>query len=338
MAAKKKRRKVPVAKPPQLFGNTQKLVARIEKAAGCSLVCYWNSHNGSVSNDDVVGLYELLQKTGRKQRVMLFVKSFGGNGQASLRMVHLLRQFIDKLTVVVPLECSSAATMLALGADEIRMGPLAYLSAVDTSLTHDLSPIDNDNHRVSVSQDELLRVLSLWKKASGGKESNPYLALYQHVHPLVVGAVDRSSSLSVRLCTEILSYHMKDVRKVQRIAKHLNSDYPSHDFPITIREAKRLGLKVRPLDPKLNDMLLDLNQLYSEMGQRAITDFDEHNYHDNEICTILEAREIQLYFQTDKDWHYRAEERRWVPLNDNNSWRRYEKVGGRVKRSVVHIR
>ncbi len=81
----------------------------------------------------------------------LFIKSDGGSGQAALRMVNLLRRYVKHLTVLAPLECQSAATMLALGADRILMGPLAHLSAVDTSLTHDLSPIDRDNDRVSVS-------------------------------------------------------------------------------------------------------------------------------------------------------------------------------------------
>lgn len=322
-----------------MFSETQRLVARVEKKTGQSLIVYWNSPGGSVCNNDVVGLYELLRKIGSKKRVMLFIKSEGGNGQASLRMVHLLRQFTGRLTALVPLECASAATMLVLGADEIQMGPVAYLSAVDTSLTHELSPIDNDNSRVSVSQDELMRVLDLWKKAgTEGDAANPYQQLYQYVHPLVMGAVDRSSSLSVRLCTEILSYHMKDRRKIEKIAHHLNSEYPSHDFPITIREAKRLGLAVKPLDAGLNDDLIELSERYSEMGQRAITDQDELNYHDNEILNILEARDIQLYYQIDKDWYYRTEERRWVSLNDQSSWRRTEKVKGRVVRSIFHVR
>ena len=51
------------------------------------------------------------------ERLSLFVKSDGGSGQVSLRMVNLLRQFTKRLTVLAPLECASAATMLALGAD-----------------------------------------------------------------------------------------------------------------------------------------------------------------------------------------------------------------------------
>ncbi len=130
----------------------------------------------------------------------------------------------------------------------------------------------------------------------------------------------------------------KLVGKIDAVAKSLNSEYPSHSFPITIREAKRLGLEVHALDERLNDLLIELNERYSEMGQRAITDFDEANYHDNEILNILEARDIQLYYQVEKDWHYRKDERRWVSLHDDSSWRRTEKIGRKTVRSKFHIR
>ena len=95
------------------------------------------------------------------------------------------------------------------------MGPLAHLSAVDTSLTHDLSPIDRDNDRVSVSNDELLRVIRLWTEQAKDSTTNPYEALFPYVHPLVIGAVDRSSALSTRICEEILSYHMDDKERAR---------------------------------------------------------------------------------------------------------------------------
>jgi hypothetical protein len=254
-------------------------------------------------------------------------------------MVHLLRQYVKRLTVLVPQECESAATMLALGADKILMGPLAQLSAVDTALTHDLSPIDSrDNNRVSVSQDELYRVVQLYRRQSRGKGSNPYEALFAYVHPLVIGAVDRVSALSTKLCLEILSYHLKDIRKAKKISNILNSGYPSHSYPITLREARRIGLKAEPLDETINALLFELNEIYAEMGQRAYTDFDERSAHDNSILNILEAKGLQIFFQVDKDWHYRAEERRWVALNDKAGWRKAEFLKGKLTVSVLHVR
>jgi hypothetical protein len=228
--------------------------------------------------------------------------------------------------------------MLALGADRILMGPLAHLSAVDTSLTHDLSPIDRDNDRVSVSNDELLRVIRLWTEQAKDSTANPYEALFPFVHPLVIGAVDRSSALSTRICEEILSYHMDDALRAREISNILNSGYPSHNYPITLREAKRIGLNVEPMDDGVNALLFELNEIYSEMGQSASTDFDEKNSHDNSILNILESSGLLIYFQLDKDWHYRGEERRWVALNDKSSWRKAEMVKGKLSISQLHVR
>ncbi|MDR1172298.1 MAG: ATP-dependent Clp protease proteolytic subunit [Bacteroidales bacterium] len=327
---------VKIIKPPVLYKQTQQLIKKIEKSEQVKVLSYWNSVNGSICQNDVSALFEIIKDWEVQDKIYLFIKSDGGDGKASLRIINLLRQHTHKLIGVIQGECASAATMLALGADEILMGPLAFLSAVDTSITHDLSPVDKNNSLVSVSQDELSRVLNLWNRENG--QTNPYHDLYQYIHPLVFGAVDRAGSLSIKLCSDILSYHMVDAEKASEISRHLNSDYPSHGYPITLREAQRIGLNARQLDKDLNDLFSELNSLYSQMGQRAYTDYDENNYHNNEIINILEADGMQVYFQNDKDWHYRNEERRYIPMNDNSSWYKVTGTGAKSTAKTFQIR
>jgi hypothetical protein len=343
MPARKNRRRAPrvrVKTPPLLFEKSQALLERIQKKVGGTFFTYWMSTSGSVCDNDVSALHALLESRGRQQRIALLVKSDGGSGMASLRLVHLLRRYASRLTVIAPLNCASAATMLALGADTIQMGPLSYLTAVDTSLEHDLSPLDHTNQLVPVSNDEVDRVIRLWKDSAGrrGDAVNPYQELYKYLHPLVIGALDRASSLSLMLCREILGYHMKDGRKADRIARRLNSSYPAHQYPITSREARRLGLNVQDIPSDLDRLLQELNLLYSEMGQRAITDYDEESHHDNEITNILEAKGAQVFYQVEKDWHYRKEERRWVSMNDVSSWFRCRMKDGKLVKDKLHIR
>jgi len=328
-----------VKTPPLLFEKTQALFERAQKQIQGTLLSYWTSTSGSVCDNDVMALSAILEARGPQERVALLVKSDGGSGMAALRLVHLLRRYAKRLTVIAPLNCASAATMLALGADTIQMGPLSYLTAVDTSLEHDLSPLDHTNQLVPVSNDEVDRVIRLWREiVRRGDGVNPYQELYKYVHPLVIGALDRASSLSLMLCREILGYHMKDSRKAERIARRLNSSYPAHQYPITSREARRLGLKVQEIPAALDSLLQQLNLLYSEMGQRAITDYDEENHHDNEITNILEGAGAQVFYQVEKDWHYRKEERRWVAMNDVSSWFRCRKKDGRMVKDKLHIR
>jgi hypothetical protein len=336
----KRRPRIRIKTPPLLYEKTQEVIARVQRRVDGTFLSYWTSTSGSVCDNDVMALHEVLSRIGPRARLTLFVKSDGGSGMASLRMVHLLRRHARHLTVVAPLNCASAATMLALGADRIGMGPLSYLTAVDTSLEHDLSPVDHTNNLVAVSNDEVDRVIRLWQETAArrGENVNPYQELYKYLHPLVIGALDRASSLSLMLCREILGYHMKDAKKAERISRRLNSSYPAHQYPITSREARRLGLDVLDLEPELDQLLQDLNSLYSEMGQRAITDYDEENHHDNEITNILEGKGLQVLYQVEKDWHYRKEERRWVPMNDLSAWYRCQMKNGKVVKTKYHIR
>ena len=339
-ARPRSRPRVRIKTPPLLFEKTQALIARIQRRVDGTFLSYWTSTSGSVCDNDVMALQALLEAHGPQQRIALLVKSDGGSGMAALRLVHLLRQYAPRLTVIAPLNCASAATMLALGADTIQMGPLSYLTAVDTSLEHDLSPLDHTNQLVPVSNDEVDRVIRLWRDTVGrrGDGVNPYQELYKYLHPLVIGALDRASSLSLMLCREILGYHMKDTRKAERIARRLNSSYPAHQYPITSREARRLGLKVQAIPGDLDRLLQELNLLYSEMGQRAITDYDEENHHDNEITNILEGKGAQVFYQVEKDWHYRKEERRWVAMNDVSSWFRCRLRDRKMVKEKLHIR
>lgn len=326
-----------IKEPPVLYESTQADVAKLARLLGGPVIAYWNNPRGAVCHNDVVALYSVLEKLGTHDTVYLFVKSGGGTGQAALRLVSLLRQHCKRLVALVPLDCASAATMIALGCNEIRMGPMAYLTAVDTSLNHALSPVDQHNERVSVSLDELTRIIRLWREEQAQSSENPYKALFQHVHPLVIGAVDRAESLSIMLCKQLLAYHIADESVAERVAHTLNARYPSHTFPILCNEAKSLGLNAAPLSPEANSILLDLNERYSEMGQRAATDFDERRTHSNEILNIWETNDIQIYYQEDKDWFYRVEERRWITMNDNSSWRRIERRNGKVEKSLLHI-
>jgi len=298
--------------------QTQKLLVALQNKLGMPMVVYWTSTGGSICQNDVTAMSRLLRHEKPQAKVGLFLKSDGGNPEAALRFIHLLREKFDHITLLAPFECASAVTMMALGSNEIHMGPTSYLTAVDSSLKHDLSPVDHHNCLVSVSQDEVMRILRLWKEQR--TNTNPYPELYKYLHPLVIGALDRSSSLSMRICQELLGYHVDSKAKATRISRALNYDYPSHSYPITAREARRLGLNVHDLSPSLDSLLRDLNHVYAEMANPLLTDYDTANYHNNEICNILEIVGRQVFYQVDKDWHYRKEERRWVPMNDESGW------------------
>ena len=150
------------------YKDRVKLFEKIEKNRKRPLISYFNSyrHNASARMaSDVIPEFakQLNEIKDDVKDIDILIVSRGGDPTVSWRIISILRERFDNIGVLLPYEAYSAATLLALGADEILMGPMAHLSAVDTSITHDLSPIDRDNDRVSVSLDELNRVVRLWR-------------------------------------------------------------------------------------------------------------------------------------------------------------------------------
>ena len=134
-----------------------------------------------------------------------------------------------------------------------------------------------------------------------------------------------------------MRYHFDDEEKIKSISEKLNSAYPSHDYPILIREAQKIGLNVEKMDERFGEILDNLSELYAQMGQKTFTDYDENSYHDNNIANIIEMNGTQLYYQIDKDWFYRTEEQRWIVLNDESSWRKNEFEDDEIKNSICYF-
>ena len=61
--------------------------------------------------------------------------------------------------------------------------------------------------------------------------------------------------------------------------------------------------------------------VYSEMAHIKNTDYDTAELSQRGDLQHSGTRVgRQVFYQVDKDWHYRKEERRWVPMNDQSGW------------------
>ena len=79
---------------------------------------------------DVQGLMETVSNI-RERKLDLIIHSPGGSAEAAESLVEYLRQRFDHIRVFVPLAAMSAATMMALGADELVMGQHSQLGPID---------------------------------------------------------------------------------------------------------------------------------------------------------------------------------------------------------------
>ena len=94
MTRTRKRKK----KPPILTEKTQRVLRRLQGRLRVPVLVYWTSTGGSICQNDVMVMSRLLGAEKRQPRVALFLKSDGGNPEAALRFVHLLRHRFVRIT------------------------------------------------------------------------------------------------------------------------------------------------------------------------------------------------------------------------------------------------
>src|SRR5574341_883633 len=110
------------------------LIEDLEKKRGSKVIVYFTGDRqpfGSrIADDAVRPLYEHLLNFDFKgeQKIMdLFIYSRGGDVSVPWRVASMIREFCEEFNVLVPYKAQSAATRLALGADNIIMGKKAEL-------------------------------------------------------------------------------------------------------------------------------------------------------------------------------------------------------------------
>jgi hypothetical protein len=145
--------------------------------------------------------------------------------------------------------------MLALGADEIVMGPLGELSPIDPAIGTPFNPPTpgkTTEQKIPLSVEDVVGYISLAKERAGITNQDTMVRVFEKltdgVHPLAIGNVYRSHALVRLLAGKLLAMHMKEKRELERIPRIvelLAEKLYAHGLLIDRREAEELGLTVK---------------------------------------------------------------------------------------------
>lgn len=108
----------------------QRLIAAYEAEFDCRLVVV----RDEIWGESVTLFEELICDADVERDLHLILDSPGGDGEAALRLARAAQSRCREFTVIVPDQAKSAATILALGAHTIVMGPTSDLGPVDAQL------------------------------------------------------------------------------------------------------------------------------------------------------------------------------------------------------------
>ena len=188
----------------------------------------------------------------------VLVHSTGGDALAAWKLMSILRERFDKVSVLVPFMAFSAATLFALGADEIVMHPHASLGPIDPQITIQQP---GGNFRVFAYEDvgAFLRFLSGEAKISDPKHTSGVIdKLFTVVDPVHVGAAKRASELSASVGERLLLLHMKGHKgktRAKQIAENLNKSFFAHGDAVSRTRARALELRVAADDKVLEKLI-----------------------------------------------------------------------------------
>ncbi|MBU3924467.1 MAG: hypothetical protein V1732_02685 [Patescibacteria group bacterium] len=268
--------------------QTQNLIKQIEKARNSKVITYVTSDrqgpvNARVAMDVIPIFSRQLRKIGKVPKIDLFLYSSGGDTMVPWRLVSMIREYADNFSVLVSYKSHSAATMIALGADEIVMTDLAELSPIDPSTANVFNPADpaNPQNKIPISVEDVMAYFDLAKNKFGIKSDaelakifNKFTESNPQIHPLALGNVNRIHNLIRMLAKSLLRSHKKRMtdNEIAVIVDYFTEKLYSHQYFIGRREAKDdLGLKnVVNADSVLSKLMAELYEEYKkEMGLGA---------------------------------------------------------------------
>jgi hypothetical protein len=241
----------------------------LEESRSRPLVVYVTSSrsgelgSGRMAGDAVGELLLQLQALPRPTEALdLLIVSQGGDPTVAWRIVSLVRERVGKFSVLVPQAAFSAATLIALGADDIVMHPHANLGPVDPQIIGTQEREGQAPIKVSFGAEDLTAFLEFCRTRVGLTEQEhvlkAFLAFVSQVGAVPIGIAARGSQMSVSMGEKLLLLHMKGdaaTQKARAIAEALNKQFLHHGYPVSRSEAKEVGLKVTYPDEKLETLL-----------------------------------------------------------------------------------
>ncbi len=190
--------------------------------------------------DDSEAVLRAIRSTPPDKPIALILHTPGGLVLAASQIAMALKRHPAKKVVIVPHYAMSGGTLIALAADEIWMDPNAVLGPLDPQLA--IEP------GATVPAPSILKVARM-----KGKEASDKILIMADV---AEKAIDEVRDFIVRLVEDKMGRE-----RAEELARILTEGRWTHDYPITVEEARRLGLNVKEEVP---EEVYELMELYPQ--------------------------------------------------------------------------
>jgi Double zinc ribbon/Serine dehydrogenase proteinase len=251
-------------------------ILELQELLGYPVVVYYADSIVRAAAGDVD---ELMEQLGHQEELGLLLRSNGGDADAAHLVATVLHDHVDHLHIFVMGRAASAATLLALHADTLWMGPTSELGPIDPQiplrpqeLWGEIGADADAVERVWVPAGVVTDLLEFAGLIESDRERPGLSEAYRQelmasLTPWRLGWLARQEKISRLYAQEALLNHLLKgeqdaVDRVDRIVDGLSLGYASHRAGIMRRPAARLGLPVRDCDEDVWRLIRRLLRIY----------------------------------------------------------------------------
>jgi hypothetical protein len=223
----------------------QELIRKYESRFDCRLAVV----RDAIFPDSVTLFEELVYDADPTQDLHLILGSPGGDGETAVRLARQAQSRCERFVVIVPDQAKSAATLLAMGAHEILMGPTSDLGPVDAQYQ-----LEEGGGLVSAKE-----IIAAVESAEAAVQSRPetyplHASLLSNVTALMVqrarSAMARTDQIGVLALRSNPARTPEEAEELWRKLKSPLSEEPAdHGAIFDADDAIAVGLPVTKLDP-----------------------------------------------------------------------------------------
>lgn len=247
------------------------LAERLARKRNSVLLVMYYPHEPvtAIRHQDPPEVLDILREIGKVQNLDLLINSQGGDLEAAYQIAICCREYCNKFGVIIPRDALSAATLIALGADEVLMGPLGVLGPLDPMIKHpSLGWIPGMAIRRSV--DVLDGELKESRSTISNKGKYIIAPIADKIDPILFSAVSDIIKSAVPYALDLLLKTGKREDEAKKMINILIEGYPTHCIRINRESAKKIGFNVVDVDPEIHDCAFDILKCYQIICEKEI--------------------------------------------------------------------
>lgn len=214
--------------PRSKLSLIQKKIRSLEKQRKSRIILFLDI-SFSLNSLTALYLHKLVRKMGKIEKLDLILDSSGGEIDSAVKISNICKEYSKEFNVIVPFYAKSAATLIAISADNLLLCKAGELGPLDPQF---MQP-EIGSFPAQAINDTLEFVYSI-------KDHNAKQMMMGKINPFIIGKFNHSIRAAKQYIEEISC--IKDSRTKSNLIFSLVGKYLHHGYPIDKKMCSSLKL------------------------------------------------------------------------------------------------